>query len=106
CQRELQTKDEAQKFGLRYGLNDIGELGFNSSETNYSQFRSEYCSETGYSDRYRVKTVSYVKRVNPAVAQTLAECIARPGLHLWLEQSANPMKFRLRAKWSSNRRDA
>lgn len=104
CDQRFSSKDSADSFGASLGFPFKGlpvKLGFDSDKADFSQWYSNYCSNTTQDQTLRTRLTEYIETVNPVIVKAFTECISSVGLHAWIERTADPHKFKFATRFVS-----
>jgi len=100
CQQNFQTEGSARSAGASLGFGDLTSelsLGWSSSRSSWSEFKSSYCNESTYSSSMRSTTEEFVRSVNANTTNAMLACFNRAGLHARIEQGSRFETFRVYA---------
>lgn len=108
CQQNFQSEGSARSAGGSLGFGDLTSelsLGFSSSKSSWSEFKSSYCSDSSYSSSMRSKTQDFVRSINANATNAMLACFNKAGLHVRLEQGASTGTFRTYAVFNPSSTD-
>ncbi|MDH1692606.1 hypothetical protein [Pseudomonas sp. GD03766] len=97
CKSSFQTAGEANSAGADLGYGKLS-LGYDESKENWSTFKSNYCSDKSYSEKYSEKTDLFVKSINTTASNNMLACFLRNGLHARVMPGAGDSVFYLQVR--------
>jgi hypothetical protein len=99
----LSSESQSAEFGANLGFPFKGlpvKFGFDAGGANYSSWQSSFCADIRTNMSAREALSSYVQVASPAIVNGFNSCIQSPGLHVWLQRTADEKNFIVQAKFN------
>lgn len=77
-------------------------LGLNQKASKSSESRSQYCSSYDRYSSLQQRVRDYAKTVSSRLLDSFDSCLRSEGLHVWIERTYDPKRFRFAAKLNSS----
>ena len=103
CDKKFSSSQQADDFGASLGFPFKGipvKLGFNSSSQGFTEWYSSFCSNIQQDQSLQSRVRDYIQTVNPQIVQAFNSCIESDGLHVWLERTYDPRRFKFAARFN------
>jgi hypothetical protein len=103
CDKKFSSAQQANDFGASLAFPFEGlpvKLGINSSSSSWSESYSSFCGRVQKDQSLQSRVREHVKTVNPQIVQAFNSCIESDGLHVWLELTYDPKRFRFAARFN------
>lgn len=103
CDKKFSSSQQANDFGASLAFPFKGipiKLGFDSSSQSWSEWYSSFCGKVQHDQSLQSRVREHVQTVNPQIIQAFNSCIASDGLHVWLERTYDPKRFRFAARFN------
>lgn len=103
CDQRFYESREAEKFGASIGFPFKGapvKFGFDSESQNWEQWYTNFCASVRQDDTLKLKVRNHLQSVSSVLVDGYNECLNNyDGLHVWLERTFDPRRFRVAAKY-------
>jgi hypothetical protein len=103
CDNKFSSAKQTDDFGASLAFPFKGipiKLGFDSSSQSWSEWYSSFCARVQSDQSLQSRVREHVQTVNPQIVQAFNSCIESDGLHVWLERTYDPKKFRFAARFN------
>lgn len=103
CDKKFSTSQQANEFGASLAFPFKGvpvKLGFDSNSQSWSEWYSSFCGSVQHDQSLQSHVREHVQTVNSQIVQAFNSCIESDGLHVWLERTYDPKRFRFAARFN------
>ena len=103
CDKKFSSSQQANDFGASLGFPFKGvpvKLGFNASSQNWSEWYSSFCGRVSSDQSLQSRVSQHVQTVSPKIVQAFSACIDSDGLHVWIERTYDPKRFRFATRFN------
>jgi len=103
CDKKFSSSQQANDFGASLAFPFKGipvKLGFDSNSQRWSEWYSSFCGSVQHDQSLQNRVREHVQTVNPQIVQAFNSCLELDGLHVWLERTYDPKRFRFAARFN------